>query len=69
MDEDKHERKRPGRPPKPAGEKFSTPARQLGRVSDEDWQLLQKAAETAGKTFTQWALDILLRNARRQTKG
>ena len=60
--------KRRGRPRKSDSEKFLTPARQLGRVTDEDWGLLQKAAEESGKTFTQWALEILVRNARRQTK-
>lgn len=61
-------KKRVGRPPKPEGEKYLTPARQLGRVSDEDWQLLQDAAQKAGKPFTRWAVEILLRNARRQLK-
>ncbi len=54
------------RPPKPEGEKYRTPQRQLGRVSDEDWEMLKAAAEKAGVPFTQWALPILLRNAKRQ---
>jgi len=64
--EKKHAR---GRPPKPPGEKYRTPARQLGRVADEDWELLQRAAKESGKpSFTAWALEILLRNAKRQLK-
>jgi hypothetical protein len=55
-----------GRPPKPEGEKFKTPQRQLGRVSEENWETLKAAAEKAGVPFTQWALAILLRNAKRQ---
>jgi len=56
-----------GRPPKPPGEKYRTPARQLGRVADEDWELLQRAAKESGKpSFTAWAVEILLRAARRQ---
>jgi uncharacterized protein (DUF1778 family) len=56
-----------GRPPKPPGEKYKTPARQLGRVSDEDWALLQQAAAASGEeSFTAWAVAILIRNAKRQ---
>lgn len=29
------------RPPKPAGERYKTPQRQLGRVSGEDWETLK----------------------------
>jgi uncharacterized protein (DUF1778 family) len=42
------------------------PARQLGRVSDEDWSLLKSAANAQRMTFTGWALGILL-NVARQT--
>ncbi|MEO2017296.1 MAG: hypothetical protein ABGZ53_23310 [Fuerstiella sp.] len=62
----KKEKRRIGRPPKPPGEKYTTPQRQLGRVTDDDWDLLLTAAREAGKPFTQWAVQILLRNARRQ---
>ena len=58
--------KRIGRPPKPPDEKYLTPARQIGRVADEDWEILQRAARASGKPFTTWAIEILLRNARRQ---
>lgn len=54
-----------GRPEKSPGDKYETPARQLGRVSDADWDALRAAAECAGKTFTQWAVAILLRAAKR----
>ncbi|MEO2017348.1 MAG: hypothetical protein ABGZ53_23585 [Fuerstiella sp.] len=62
----KKKTRRIGRPPKPPGEKYTTPQRQLGRVTDDDWNLLLTAAKEAGKPFTQWAVQILLRNARRQ---
>jgi uncharacterized protein (DUF1778 family) len=54
------------RPPKAQGEKYKTPQRQLGRVSDEDWETLKAAAAKRGETFTAWALAVLLRAAKRQ---
>ena len=56
----------PGRPAKPPGEKYETPGGRLGRVADEEWAEMQAAAEVAGKSFTEWAMAILLRAARRQ---
>ena len=38
-----------GRPPTERGSYNPNPARQLGRVSDEDWTLLKEAAQAAGK--------------------
>lgn len=58
-------RKRVGRPATDRGAYNPHPARQLGRVSDEDWQRLQAAAKSSGKSFTAWALEILLRRAKR----
>lgn len=55
-----------GRPPTERGAYNPNPARQLGRVSDEDWTTLQEAARLSGKKFTQWAVGILLRAARRK---
>jgi hypothetical protein len=55
-----------GRTPKPEGEKYKTPQRQLGRVSDEDWETLKAAAEKRGETFSAWALAVLLRAAKRE---
>ena len=40
------------------------PVRIFGRVDDETWANLKKAAEKSGKSFTQWALDILLKAAK-----
>ena len=40
--------------------------RQLGRVSDSDWEVMRAAAERSGQTFTRWACEILLRAARKQ---
>jgi len=52
-----------GRPPTERGAYNPHPPMQLGRVSPEDKQLLKDAAEKSGKTFTAWALEILLRAA------
>lgn len=55
-----------GRPVKRPEDKVLTPARQLGRVDDETWQLLQEAAQRAGIPFSKWAIGILTRAAKRQ---
>lgn len=55
-----------GRPSKPECEKYKTPQRQLGRVSNEDWETLKAAAAKRGETFTAWALAVLLRAAKRE---
>jgi hypothetical protein len=55
-----------GRPAKPEGEKYKTPQRQLGRVSDEDWETLKSAAAKRGETFSAWALAVLKRAAKRE---
>jgi hypothetical protein len=57
-----------GRPPKPAGEKFVTPQRQLGRMSDEDYEELKAAAAQLGQPFSTWARGVLLRAAKRVLK-
>lgn len=60
-------KKRPaGRPAKPESEKYRTTQRQFGRVDDAEWQELKHAAKSSGESFTQWALRILLRAARRK---
>lgn len=51
--------------PKLAQRKVLDRARQIGRVSDEDWAVLKSAAEKTGKPFTRWALEILLKAARK----
>lgn len=61
-------KRKPGRPPTERGAYNPHPVRQIGRVSDEDWQTLKEAAETAGKPFSQWATEILLRAAKRGAK-
>lgn len=53
-----------GRPATERGAYNPNPARQLGRVSDEDWTLLKEAAEASGKPFTEWAVGILLKKAK-----
>lgn len=54
-----------GRPPTERGAYNPHPARQLGRVSDEDWSEIQDGAKRAGKKFSQWAVPILLKAARK----
>ena len=49
-----------GRPPKPKGERYRTPARQLGRIPDAEWEKLQAKASEEGLTFTAWAVPNLL---------
>lgn len=56
---------RRGRPPKPSSERYRTPQRQLGRVSDADWQDMQDAAAATGQPFSHWARGVLLRAAKR----
>ena len=55
-----------GRPPKPKGERYTTPVMQLGRVPVEKQDRYRAAAKRAGKTFTAWALAILDRAEKRQ---
>lgn len=57
---------RRGRPATDRGAYNPNPARQLGRVSDEDWETLKAAAEKRGESFTQWAVAVLLRAAKRE---
>lgn len=60
-------KKKVGRPKlKPHERAPVVPCRQLGRVTAEDWQLLQDAAAAADKSFTAWALDILTAAAERE---
>jgi len=49
-----------GRPATERGAYNPNPARQLGRVSDEDWQRLKLASDKCGESFTAWALRVLL---------
>jgi hypothetical protein len=55
-----------GRPATDRGAYNPNPARQLGRVSDKDWETLKAAAAKRGETFTAWALAVLLRAAKRE---
>lgn len=61
-------KKRVGRPRKPKGEKYETPKRWLGRVDAETWELLQSAAQASEQSFTAWAVDGLVKLAKRQRK-
>ena len=57
-----------GRPATERGAYNPNPARQLGRVSDEDWETLKAAAEKRGESFTAWAVRVLLAASRRELK-
>lgn len=59
------EKNKGGRPKKAPGESIISPVRVFGRVSAADWKELQDAAKRVGKSFTKWALDHLLKIARR----
>ena len=54
-----------GRPPKLPSERYSTPARQIGRVKESVWAVILEAIKTTGKTKTEWAVQVLLREARK----
>ncbi len=42
--------------------------RVIGRVNDETWSKLKRAAEHAGKTFTDWAVSALEKAADRELR-
>jgi hypothetical protein len=58
-----------GRPATERGAYNPNPARQFGRISDDDWNKLKTAADAAGQSMVEWALPTLLRKARRESKG
>ena len=55
-----------GRPATDRGAYNPNPARQFGRISDEDWNELQEACEASGLSMVAWALPTLLKKARRE---
>lgn len=57
-----------GRPATARGPYNPNPPRQLGRVSDEDWQLIRDACEASGQSLVEWGLPLLLREARKKLK-
>jgi hypothetical protein len=58
-----------GRPTKPKREKYKTPQRQLGRVDDDTWEVLRSVTEQTGVPFIQWALPVLVKEAKRLLKA
>ena len=46
-----------------------TPARQLGRVDDEIWSLIDKAAKLLGKSKTEFMVETIVRRAKRVIRG
>jgi hypothetical protein len=59
--------KRMGRPPTRHG--VYDPPRVIGRVSDEDWELIKAGAaihrNNTGESYTEWAVAILLKEAKK----
>lgn len=53
-----------GRPRKPLSDKYATPPRILGRVSDDKWKLILAGAAASGKNKTQWITETLILAAR-----
>lgn len=45
-----------------------TKRRSLGRVEDEPWKEIQDGAKLTGYNFTQWAVPLLLKEARKLIK-
>jgi len=56
------------RPKKQASEKYETPARQFGRVSESDWSEIKAACEAAGLSLVAWALPAMLAKARKERR-
>lgn len=56
------------RPPKPPGEKYTTPNRFVGRISAAEWAEITEAAQASGETLTAWAKAALLKAARKQKR-
>lgn len=61
--------KKRGRPATDRGAYNPNPARQLGRVSDEEWSEIKEACEAAGQSLVEWALPTLLKKARKEKKS
>lgn len=57
-----------GRPATDRGAYNPNPARQFGRISDEDWQEIKEACDASGKSLVEWGLPVLLSKARREKK-
>lgn len=57
-----------GRPATKRGAYNPNPARQFGRISDEDWNELKAACDLAGLSMVEWALPTLLKKARREKR-
>ena len=55
-----------GRPATERGAYNPNPARQFGRISDDDWDKLRAAADAAGQSMVSWAVPTLLAKAKRE---
>ena len=54
-----------GRPRKPDHERYSTPARQLGRIPEAEWNEILEAVKSLGLSKTEWCRTVLLAAARK----
>lgn len=64
---DKMSNKR-GRPATERGAYNPLPARQFGRIGDDDWNEIKAACDAAGQSLVEWGLPALLKKARREKK-
>ena len=60
------EKRKRGRPRKKIRE--INPVRQVGRWSDDDWQIIRDAAESAEVDVATWAKSVLIPAAKRQLR-
>lgn len=58
-----------GRPATERGAYNPNPARQFGRISDDDWNELKAACAASGLSMVEWALPTLLKKASREKNG
>jgi hypothetical protein len=56
------------RPKKAIEDKYATPARTLGRVSEADWQIILAGVEASGMNKTEWMTETLIKAAKLQIK-
>ena len=53
------------RPKKNPADRYLTPVRQAGRIPQEEWEMIQQAAERLEMTTTQFIRETMLRRAKR----
>ena len=56
------------RPKKPIEDRYATPPRMIGRVSEEDWKIILDGVEASGVSKTEWMTETLIKAAKLQIK-